>query len=921
MKNLTAASLFQITIVGTTATSFTGLALIDASVKSLLVLILAAIICLALFKTSAATRHLVWAATLLGILLMPPCALLLPQWLVLPDWLSLENRIGLVSQPTRIVETENSGLVKTSSTVFNPFAATLPSAGDPNSLEYVPLVREFDSREPAIQSTPQAARAESWTGPIPIRVHAWQVIGVWAVGCVLWLLPMLIAFFRLRIIERNYMSDEPLAPKLDACIKNVASDLGIRFPRVIIGPAGAMPMVWSFFASRLLLPADAEKWPEARLNAVLLHEMVHLRRYDPFICSLGLVARAVNWFNPLAWYAVYRLRMECEQACDDQVLQKGIDASEYASHLLALSTFIRIESRTLPLAMTMACKPSVEARNISILDENRDRRNVTFVRVFGMFAVVSIVVAVLASTAMRVVSDEGMQDHDLTTFTISGSGENIIEGEAEKPMEAEQPASVVDAKDRKYFELTLEECIAYALKNTGLVRLAPNLPSSEIPLANTIHATTTTTLHEVTGQDGNRIESRDAARLPPSNHVIRALEEIDDRLNSFGAKSKGTSIESVSSQWKRSSLVNRVPVVLSRMNEDISIELYEERVCNLIRDVEFAYWDLYNAHFAVDTVRSAMDSAALSHKVAFDRLTAGVSPNAEAQARAVYLERKSKLDAAIGGDSKSEAPGLFSRERNLRLLIGDKEDGGKMIRPSDTPATSFIEFDWETARNETLSRNVDLRQQKNSVQKRELELISARNQASPDVNLQLMYRWLGDGRHAPPSGVDTPIAGQPRAFKELFGGTYQDGGVRMEFNPYGFGSRRQKSDVRQNQLALASELKVLEAKEIATVNKLSALRQRLTSHYNQQSELGQVLSAAKALVDVSKARFDSEVSNDTMNNLLRAQEMQCSTYQKYMRALTETNKSLVELHAIKGSLLAYNNLTLQPELPMGSRNR
>ncbi len=136
-----------------------------------------------------------------------------------------------------------------------------------------------------------------------------------------------------------------------------------------------------------------------RLNAVLLHELVHLKRRDPTWFLVAQLARAVNWFNPLAWFAVQRLRLECERACDDHVLRLGVDASEYAGHLLALSTSVRTASGTGSLALAMANKPNVENRIISILDERMNRRGVSLRRAMGTLGVVSIGVAMLATLA------------------------------------------------------------------------------------------------------------------------------------------------------------------------------------------------------------------------------------------------------------------------------------------------------------------------------------------------------------------------------------------------------------------------------------------------------------------------------------------------------------------------------------------
>ncbi len=561
----------------------------------------------------------------------------------------------------------------------------------------------------------------------------------------------------------------------------------------------------------------------------------------------------------------------------------------------------------------------------------------------------------------------------------------------------------------EHIDLSLEECIAYALVNTHVVHALPgsqrqnadvaatilSSPSGQLATSSdaAITATTTNSQPAVTDQNGNRILPRGAARANQVGGVEDALSEFDaqatsfisfnttDRARNVGAGnvfnpqlflardvtaqmaiSKRTATggvttfrsQSISSfnniptqaaaagnfgravptdytqifeaqvqhplMRGRGALVNRIPIVLARINEDTAIGQYEERIRNLVRDVEFAYWDLFAAYFNVDTARTAVDSAALPWKVAKAKLD--VSPkNAEAQARVTYHQFQAQLDAAIaGGGATGGDPGLFGREQNLRLLMGWAANDGRLIRPTDKPAIGLAEFDWDTIKGETLCRNIDIRNHKWIVKQRELELISAKNQALPDVNVSLNYRWLGVGsslidRH----GGNQPFPiGRPSAFEELFGGNYQEGGVRMEYNPNAFGSRRQLNDVQNKQLSLAREHRVLEAKEIAAVHRLSALWQQVDSLYKQMTQQFQALNAAQTLVDVSQAKLaggggsgGDQAIDAIIDNLLRAQQSRSTAGQNYIRALAEYNKSLVEIHAIKGSLLEYNNIALE----------
>jgi beta-lactamase regulating signal transducer with metallopeptidase domain len=96
-------------------------------------------------------------------------------------------------------------------------------------------------------------------------------------------------------------------------------------------------MTAGIFRSVIVLPRDAEVWNEERQWFVLAHELAHIRRRDGILQPIHQLACALYWFNPLIWVASKRLQLERERACDDEVLQLGANADDYASHLLEIA--------------------------------------------------------------------------------------------------------------------------------------------------------------------------------------------------------------------------------------------------------------------------------------------------------------------------------------------------------------------------------------------------------------------------------------------------------------------------------------------------------------------------------------------------------------------------------------------------------
>jgi protocatechuate 3,4-dioxygenase beta subunit len=136
-------------------------------------------------------------------------------------------------------------------------------------------------------------------------------------------------------------------------------------------------MTWGSIRPVILLPAEAETWPIARCRDVLLHELAHVQRYDCLTQAIAQVACAAFWFNPLAWFAAARMRIERERACDDRVLGTGSRPSDYAVHLLAMVRELRSGRAAAIAAVAMARPSQLEGRLHAILDPHRHRRGVS----------------------------------------------------------------------------------------------------------------------------------------------------------------------------------------------------------------------------------------------------------------------------------------------------------------------------------------------------------------------------------------------------------------------------------------------------------------------------------------------------------------------------------------------------------------
>ncbi len=116
-------------------------------------------------------------------------------------------------------------------------------------------------------------------------------------------------------------------------------EMGLPVP-VRTSAALREPGVFGIFRPVLLLPEGiTERLTAEQLNAVLAHEMCHVRRRDNLATAMHMVVEAVFWFHPLVWWIGARLMEERELACDEAVLRSGNDAQTYAEGILKVCEF------------------------------------------------------------------------------------------------------------------------------------------------------------------------------------------------------------------------------------------------------------------------------------------------------------------------------------------------------------------------------------------------------------------------------------------------------------------------------------------------------------------------------------------------------------------------------------------------------
>ena len=120
---------------------------------------------------------------------------------------------------------------------------------------------------------------------------------------------------------------------------------GLRMPiEMVSSPASLEPGVFGIGVGIarpvLIWPAGiSQHLEDAHLEAILAHELWHVRRRDNLAAAIHMVVEALFWFHPLVWWLGARLVEERERACDEQVVAMGGERQVYAESILKVCEF------------------------------------------------------------------------------------------------------------------------------------------------------------------------------------------------------------------------------------------------------------------------------------------------------------------------------------------------------------------------------------------------------------------------------------------------------------------------------------------------------------------------------------------------------------------------------------------------------
>ena len=187
-----------------------------------------------------------------------------------------------------------------------------------------------------IQSSPARHEANNASSHLHHRSVSMITLAAWLLGAVACFSTIVVR--SVRAIAQIKSTREPIPQWLVDRLTLHSEQPGIK-PRLWLTSSNFGPVAFGLLRPTIAIPSSlikSRKDSKTReVDAILAHEVAHLRRHDLFVGWLQVISQSIWWFHPLVWFANRNLSLESERCCDEEAVGRlGCTANDYVRGLL-----------------------------------------------------------------------------------------------------------------------------------------------------------------------------------------------------------------------------------------------------------------------------------------------------------------------------------------------------------------------------------------------------------------------------------------------------------------------------------------------------------------------------------------------------------------------------------------------------------
>ncbi len=260
----------------------------------------------------------------------------------------------------------------------------------------VPVVSVLTDRVPDSLDLVPAAAVSVNVVAVPFERLLPSAVIAWLAGVLLLSVRLVVAC---AVVERLKRATRSVDATIVARVQSLAHRFGVDRPvRVFESALVRVPTVVGYVRPVILLPASViTGLAPAYLDAVLAHELAHVRRHDYLVNALQSLVETLLFYHPAVWWCSRQIRIEREHCCDDMVVEAGSNRLAYATALAQLEELRGLQ----PMLSLNASGGRLIDRIRRLLAESpmKERRSTTWAIAAALAVVTALVVTPARSVA------------------------------------------------------------------------------------------------------------------------------------------------------------------------------------------------------------------------------------------------------------------------------------------------------------------------------------------------------------------------------------------------------------------------------------------------------------------------------------------------------------------------------------------
>jgi outer membrane protein len=336
---------------------------------------------------------------------------------------------------------------------------------------------------------------------------------------------------------------------------------------------------------------------------------------------------------------------------------------------------------------------------------------------------------------------------------------------------------------------------------------------------------------------------------------------------------------------------NRSQIEINKLDREISIERLRKDIREIVFNLEQAYWQLLETRRAV-----------------------GISSQALADFDLIYNDLKERLGYDVFGIQLNQTTSRIERQMAQFVqqcnAVRNAEDGLKRLMndphlnlsqdleniPVDIPSVEPVILDQIGEVAVGLANRSELHEAKLSIEKTQIAVGVAKNQALP--KLDLLFRYVVDGL-----GTNAD-----RAFSQLSENNFNEYVVGLQFE-WPIADRGPEAVLREARLQQAQAIAAHRDTIENVILEVQTAVREISTNYDELGPTFRWARSAQQWVEATKARQEKRDPASLLVELDSYDSLQIAR-QQMLDALVRYNVALSNLERRKGTLLEYNNIVI-----------